>query len=181
MRHIDYGVQFNKLMYERLISGGEITCFSPDEVPEMYEAFFNDQHLFKRLYEAAEKNPLIRKRTFKAAELFGRFMQERKDTGRIYLQNVDHANTHSPFKEEVAPIKMSNLCSEIDLPTLPLNDISDESGRIALCTLSAINWGNVAKPADFEKIFTTDYVRTASKRPRLAPSSRSPPTTSSIL
>ena len=152
VRHIDYGVQFNKLMYERLISGGEITCFSPDEVPEMYEAFFNDQHLFKRLYEAAEKNPLIRKRTFKAAELFGRFMQERKDTGRIYLQNVDHANTHSPFKEEVAPIKMSNLCSEIDLPTLPLSDISDESGRIALCTLSAINWGNVAKPADFEKL-----------------------------
>ena len=152
VRHIDYGVQFNKLMYERLISGGEITCFSPDEVPEMYEAFFNDQHLFKRLYEAAEKNPLLRKRTFKAAELFGRFMQERKDTGRIYLQNVDHANTHSPFKEEVAPIKMSNLCSEIDLPTLPLNDISDESGRIALCTLSAINWGNVAKPADFEKL-----------------------------
>ena len=152
VRQIDYGVQFNKLMYERLISGGEITCFSPDEVPEMYEAFFNDQHLFKRLYEAAEKNPLLRKRTFKAAELFGRFMQERKDTGRIYLQNVDHANTHSPFKEEVAPIKMSNLCSEIDLPTLPLNDISDESGRIALCTLSAINWGNVAKPADFEKL-----------------------------
>lgn len=152
VRHIDYGVQFNKLMYERLISGGDITCFSPDEVPEMYEAFFNDQNLFKRLYEAAEKNPLIRKRTFKAAELFGRYMQERKDTGRIYLQNVDHANTHSPFKEEVAPIKMSNLCSEIDLPTLPLNDISDESGRIALCTLSAINWGNVAKPADFEKL-----------------------------
>jgi len=152
VRHMDYGVQFNKVMYERLITGGEITCFSPDEVPEMYNAFFADQDLFKTLYEAAEKNPLLRKKSFKAAELFGRFMQERKDTGRIYLQNVDHANTHSPFKEEIAPIKMSNLCSEIDLPTVPLNDINDENGRIALCTLSAINWGNVSKPADFEKL-----------------------------
>jgi ribonucleoside-diphosphate reductase alpha chain len=152
VRHMDYGVQFNKVMYERLISGGDITCFSPDEVPEMYDAFFADQNLFKTLYEAAEKNPLLRKKSFKAAELFGRFMQERKDTGRIYLQNVDHANTHSPFKEEIAPIKMSNLCSEIDLPTIPLNDINDELGRIALCTLSAINWGNVSKPADFEKL-----------------------------
>lgn len=152
VRHMDYGVQFNKVMYERLITGGEITCFSPDEVPEMYDAFFADQDLFKTLYEAAEKNPLLRKKSFKAAELFGRFMQERKDTGRIYLQNVDHANTHSPFKEEIAPIKMSNLCSEIDLPTVPLNDINDENGRIALCTLSAINWGNVSKPADFEKL-----------------------------
>lgn len=152
VRHMDYGVQFNKLMYERLISGGDITCFSPDDLPEMFEAFFNDQELFATLYEAAEQNPNIRKKTFKAADLFGRFMQERKDTGRIYLQNVDHANTHSPFKEEIAPIKMSNLCSEIDLPTVPLNDISDEDGRIALCTLSAINWGNVATPADFEKL-----------------------------
>ena len=152
VRHMDYGVQFNKLMYERLISGGDITCFSPDDLPEMFEAFFNDQDLFKTLYEAAEINPMIRKKTFKAADLFGRFMQERKDTGRIYLQNVDHANTHSPFKEDIAPIKMSNLCSEIDLPTVPLNDISDENGRIALCTLSAINWGNVATPADFEKL-----------------------------
>ena len=152
VRHMDYGVQFNKVMYERLITGGDITCFSPDEVPEMYNAFFADQDLFKTLYEAAEQNPLLRKKSFKAAELFGRFMQERKDTGRIYLQNVDHANTHSPFKEEIAPIKMSNLCSEIDLPTIPLKDINDEAGRIALCTLSAINWGNVASPADFEKL-----------------------------
>jgi ribonucleoside-diphosphate reductase alpha chain len=79
-------------------------------------------------------------------------MQERKDTGRIYLQNVDHANTHSPFKEEIAPIKMSNLCAEIDLPTVPLNDLNDEEGRIALCTLSAINWGNIEKPSDFQEL-----------------------------
>jgi ribonucleoside-diphosphate reductase alpha chain len=79
-------------------------------------------------------------------------MQERKDTGRVYLQNVDHANTHSPFDERVAPVKMSNLCAEIDLPTVPLRDVNDEDGRIALCTLSAINWGNVKSPHDFEKM-----------------------------
>jgi ribonucleoside-diphosphate reductase alpha chain len=152
VRQMDYGVQFNKLMYERLITGGDITLFSPHDVPEMYEAFFNDQDRFKELYERAERNTKLRKKTLKAADLFSRFMTERKDTGRIYLQNVDHANTHSPFKEKIAPIKMSNLCSEIDLPTVPLNDVSDENGRIALCTLSAINWGNVKEPRDFERI-----------------------------
>ena len=152
VRHMDYGVQFNKLMYERLISGGEITCFSPHDVPELYDAFFNNQEKFNALYQIAEADPTLRKKTFGAADLFARFMQERKDTGRVYLQNVDHANTHSPFKEEIAPIKMSNLCCEIDLPTVPLNDLHDENGRIALCTLSAINWGNIQVPADFEKI-----------------------------
>jgi ribonucleoside-diphosphate reductase alpha chain len=149
VRHLDYGVQFNKLMYERLISGGDITCFSPHDVPELYEAFFNNQEKFKELYEIAEANPSLRKKTFGAADLFARFMQERKDTGRVYLQNVDHANTHSPFKEEIAPIKMSNIFCEIDLP---LNDLHDENGRIALCTLSAINWGNIKAPSDFEQI-----------------------------
>jgi len=152
VRHMDYGVQFNKLMYERLITGGDITCFSPHDVPEMFEAFFNNQERFKELYERAERNTKLRKKTFKAADLFSRFMQERKDTGRIYLQNVDHANTHSPFDEHVAPVKMSNLCAEIDLPTVPLKDVNDEDGRIALCTLSAINWGNVKSPHDFEKM-----------------------------
>ena len=152
VRHMDYGVQFNKLMYERLITGGDITCFSPHDVPEMFEAFFNNQERFKELYERAERNTKLKKKTFKAADLFSRFMQERKDTGRIYLQNVDHANTHSPFDEAVAPVKMSNLCAEIDLPTVPLTDINDANGRIALCTLSAINWGNVRQPSDFEKM-----------------------------
>lgn len=149
---MDYGVQFNKLMYERLISGGDITCFSPHDVPEVYDAFFSNQDRFRELYEAAEANPAIRKKSFKAVDLFTKFMQERKDTGRIYLQNVDHANTHSPFKEEIAPIRMSNLCSEIDLPTVPLNDLNDEEGRIALCTLSAINWVNIEKPGDFQEL-----------------------------
>jgi ribonucleoside-diphosphate reductase alpha chain len=152
IRHMDYGVQFNKLMYERLIQGGDITLFSPHDVPEMYEAFFNNQERFKELYERAERSTKLRKKVVKAGDLFSSFMSERKDTGRIYLQNVDHANTHSPFKEEIAPVKMSNLCCEIDLPTVPLKDINDEDGRIALCTLSAINWGNVRQPQDFEKM-----------------------------
>lgn len=154
VRHMDYGVQFNKLMYERLITGGDITCFSPNDVPELYESFFNDQDKFKELYERAERNTKLRKKTYKAIDLFSRFMQERKDTGRVYLMNVDHANTHSPFKEKIAPVKMSNLCTEIDLPTVPLKDLNDPDGRIALCTLSATNWGNVKSPKDFERICT---------------------------
>jgi ribonucleoside-diphosphate reductase alpha chain len=152
VRHMDYGVQFNKLMYERLISGGDITLFSPSDVPGLYEAFFADQDKFKELYERAERNTRLRKKTVKALELFSHFMGERKDTGRIYLMNVDHANTHSSFKQEVAPVRQSNLCCEIDLPTKPLNDFNDPDGEIALCTLSAVNWGNVKKPADFERI-----------------------------
>jgi ribonucleoside-diphosphate reductase alpha chain len=151
VRHMDYGVQFNKLMYERLLEGGDITLFSPSDVPGLYEAFFNDQAQFKYLYEKAEVHPNVRKKTIPAIELFSMFMEERKNTGRIYLMNVDHANTHSSFDESVAPVHQSNLCCEIDLPTKPLNDFNDEEGEIALCTLSAINWGKISKPSDFEK------------------------------
>lgn len=152
VRHMDYGVQFNKLMYERLISGGNITLFSPHEVPELYEAFFNDQDKFKELYEAAERKTSIKKKSIPAIELFSSFVTERKDTGRIYLMNVDHANTHGAFLEEVAPIKQSNLCCEIDLPTKPLNDAKDEEGEISLCTLSAINWGVIKDLQEMDKI-----------------------------
>ena len=151
VRHMDYGIQFNKLMYERLLSGGDITLFSPHDVPGMYDAFFQDQEKFKELYETAERNTRIRKKTIKAIDLFGQFIQERKDTGRIFLMNVDHANTHSSFDTSVAPIRQSNLCCEIDLPTKPLNDINDPEGEIALCTLSAINWGVFRQPEDMEK------------------------------
>ena len=151
VRHMDYGVQFNRLFYQRLIQGGDITLFSPNDVPILYTSFFNDQALFETLYVAAEKNPKLRKKTIKAIDLFSSFMQERKDTGRIYLQNVDNANTHSSFDEAVAPIRQSNLCGEIDLPTKPLTHIFDEEGRIALCTLSAVNWGVIKDPKDFEK------------------------------
>lgn len=140
VRHMDYGVQFNKLMYERLMTGGNITLFSPQDVPGLYEAFFNDQDTFRELYEQAERKTSIRKKTVPAIELFSSFMNERKNTGRIYLMNVDHANDHSSFDTSVAPIKQSNLCCEINLPTKPLNSVMDEEGEIALCTLSAINW-----------------------------------------
>tara|TARA_B100000900_G_scaffold34967_2_gene26363 strand:+ start:1415 stop:3718 length:2304 start_codon:yes stop_codon:yes gene_type:complete len=151
VRHLDYGVQFNKLMYERLLTGGNITLFSPSDVPGLYEAFFNDQDKFKELYETAERNTRIRKKSISASELFGIFMEERKNTGRIYLMNVDHANTHGAFDEQAAPIRQSNLCCEINLPTKPLNNFDDPEGEISLCTLSAINWGNIKKPDDFEK------------------------------
>ena len=152
VRHMDYGVQFNKLMYERLISGGDITLFSPSDVPGLYDAFFNDQDLFKELYETAERNTRLRKKTIKAIELFSMFVQERKDTGRLYLMNVDHANTHGSFLEDVAPIKQSNLCCEIDLPTKPLSDVNGAEGEISLCTLSAINWGVIKDFTELEKI-----------------------------
>ena len=152
VRHMDYGVQFNKLMYERLISGGNITLFSPHDVPGLYEAFFADQDKFQELYEQAERKTSIKKKTIPAIDLFSNFVQERKDTGRIYLMNVDHANTHGAFIEEVAPVKQSNLCCEIDLPTKPLKDINDPDGEISLCTLSAVNWGVLKDPSEFEKI-----------------------------
>jgi len=151
VRHLDYGVQFNKVMYERLLAGGNITLFSPHDCPDLYDAFFRDVDAFRTLYEKYERNTKIRKKTVPAIDLFSAFMQERKDTGRIYLMNVDHANDHGSFIKEKAPIKMSNLCCEITLPTTPLNDIKDETGEISLCTLAAINWGKIKKPTDFEK------------------------------
>ena len=149
IRHLDYGVQFNKVMYERLLSGGNITLFSPHDCPDLYRAFFSDVDEFRALYEKYERSK-IRKKTIPAIDLFSAFVTERKDTGRIYLMNVDHANEHGSFTT-AAPIKMSNLCCEITLPTTPLKDINDEEGEISLCTLAAINWGKIKKPADFEK------------------------------
>ena len=151
VRHMDYAFQFNKLMYERLLSGGNITFFDPNDVPGLYEAFFADQDEFDRLYEKYERKTSIRKKTLPALEVFQQFLTERKDTGRIYLMNVDHANDHGAFKPEVAPIRMSNLCCEIDLPTRPLNNHDDTEGEISLCTLSAINWGLIHETSEFEK------------------------------
>ena len=151
VRHLDYGVQFNKLMYERLIQGGDITLFSPSDVPGLYDAFFADQERFKELYETAERNTRLRKKTIPAADLFSAFIEERKNTGRVYLMNVDHANDHSAFDKTVAPVHQSNLCCEINLPTKPLTQIDDPNGEISLCTLSAINWGNLRTPAEFKR------------------------------
>ena len=151
VRHMDYAFQFNKLMYTRLIEGGNITFFDPNDVPGLYDAFFSDQDKFQELYEKYERATSIRKKVLPALDVFQMFLTERKDTGRIYLMNVDHANEHGSFDETVAPIRMSNLCCEIDLPTSPLEDINDTSGEISLCTLSAINWGLINEPSEFEK------------------------------
>jgi len=141
VRHLDYGVQLNRLMYQRLIKSQNITLFSPHDTPGLYDAFFADQDEFERLYTQYEADDSIRKRTIPAVDLFSLMMQERAGTGRIYIQNVDHCNTHSPFDPAVAPVRQSNLCMEIALPTNPLNDINDTEGEIALCTLSAFNLG----------------------------------------
>ncbi|UDN24800.1 class 1a ribonucleoside-diphosphate reductase subunit alpha [Aeromonas veronii] len=152
VRHMDYGVQINKLMYQRLIKGGDITLFSPSDAPGLYDAFFADQDKFEALYVKYEQDPAIRKKTLKAVDLFSLMMQERAGTGRIYIQNVDHCNTHSPFDPSVAPVRQSNLCLEIALPTKPLNNIDDENGEIALCTLSAFNLGAIDKLEDLEEM-----------------------------
>ena len=154
VRHMDYAFQFNKLMYERLLSGGDITFFDPHDVPGLYEAFFADQEKFKTLYEKYEKVRSIRKKSMPALEVFQKILTERKDTGRIYIMNVDHANEHGAFDVKKAPIRMSNLCCEIDLPTKPLESYDDENGEISLCTLSAINWGLIDDTKDFEKYCT---------------------------
>lgn len=152
VRHLDYGVQFNRVMYSRLIKDEMITLFSPSDVPGLYDAFFEDQDLFEQLYVKYENDPAIRKKRMKALELFTLFMQERASTGRIYLQNVDHCNTHSPFKSKVAPVRQSNLCLEIALPTKPLNDVNDPNGEIALCTLSAFNLGAIDNLSELEEL-----------------------------
>ncbi|GAB3016256.1 class 1a ribonucleoside-diphosphate reductase subunit alpha [Bowmanella dokdonensis] len=152
VRHLDYGVQFNKLMYQRLIKDEHITLFSPSDVPGLYDAFFADQDEFEKLYVKYEQDPSIRKKQIKAIELFSLFMQERASTGRIYLQNVDHCNTHSPFDAKVAPVRQSNLCLEIALPTKPLEHVNDENGEIALCTLSAFNLGAIDSLDELEEM-----------------------------
>ena len=152
VRHMDYGVQINKLMYTRLIKGGHISLFSPSDVPGLYDAFFADQVEFERLYDIYEQDTSIKRETVKAIDLFSLLMQERASTGRIYIQNVDHCNTHSPFDPSVAPVRQSNLCLEIALPTKPLTHVNDEEGEIALCTLSAFNLGAIEKLEDLEEL-----------------------------
>lgn len=143
-RHIDYAFQFNKLMYERLIKNENITLFSPDVANgKLYEYFFSDQDKFEELYVELEKTEKF-KEVIPAIELFSIFAQERAQTGRIYLQNVDHCNTNSPFDVEFAPIKQSNLCLEIALPTTTIDNLDkDENAEIALCTLAAFNLGKL--------------------------------------
>ena len=142
-RHLDYGVQLSKLFYQRFLNNEYITLFSPSDVDGLYETFFSNQAKFEELYIKYENDEKIRKKKVKASELFSLLINERSSTGRIYIQNIDHSNTHSAFIEDKAPIKQSNLCLEITLPTKPLNNILDPEGEIALCTLAAFNLGEL--------------------------------------
>jgi len=121
-RNLDYSIQLSRLFYDRLISGGDITLFCPNDVPDLYDAFFKDQDEFDRLYVKYEKSYKIEKTTVPAIEVFSKLMQERKETGRIYFMNVDHCNTHSSFKQDLAPIRMSNLCLSGNTDIVIMND-----------------------------------------------------------
>ncbi|MEI9553657.1 class 1a ribonucleoside-diphosphate reductase subunit alpha [Enterobacter hormaechei] len=153
-RHVDYGLQINKLLYTRLQHGKNITLFHPNVAGgKLYEYFFSDQEKFQQLYEELEEDPSVAKKSISAADAFSVFGQERSQTGRIYVQHVDHCNTNSPFDPKQAPVKQSNLCMEIALPTHPINDINDpkDPGEVALCTLSAINLGKIEKLEDMRE------------------------------
>lgn len=146
-RHLDYGIEINGFLYRRMQEGKDIALFSPDEVPNLFEAFYADQEEFARLYEIYESNPKIRRRTMSASEFLSAFVSERSSTGRNYVAHVDHMNTNSPFDPNVAPIYQSNLCLEIALPTKPIGMLqeSGDMGEIALCTLAAFNLGCVSE------------------------------------
>ncbi len=146
IRTMDYGIQLSKLFYERLMRNGNITLFSPSDTPDLFEAFFKDDAAFESLYTNYENDEAIPKKTVPAIELFSSLIQERKDTGRIYIMNVDHANNHGAYIRDVAPIIQSNLCLEILQHTSPLGDDDQE---ISLCTLAAINMGKIHNPEDF--------------------------------
>ena len=147
VRKLDYSIQISKLFYERFIQDAEITLFSPHNVPGLYSSFGLPQ--FDDLYVQYENDPSIPKKTVKAQELILDLLKERAETGRIYLMNIDHCNSHSSFKDK---IEMSNLCQEITLPTYPIQHIDDENGEIALCILSAINVGKVKSDEELEDL-----------------------------
>jgi len=146
VRKLDYSVQLSELFYKRFIENGEITLFSPHEVPGLYDAFGTPE--FDELYEKYERSTKIKKKKVSAQDLFLSILKERAETGRIYIMNIDHSNTHSSFKDVV---RMSNLCQEITLPTDPLQHIDGE-GEIALCILSAINLGQIKNKEELENL-----------------------------
>ena len=141
VRKLDYSIQLSKLFYERFLNNEEITLFSPHEVPGLYEAFGTEE--FDEIYEKYERAYSVPKKKISAQKLFMEILKERAETGRIYIMNIDHCNSHSSFWEDTAKINMSNLCQEITLPTTPLKSPDDEDGEIALCILSAVNVGNL--------------------------------------
>ena len=147
VRKLDYSIQLSKLFYERFIENKEITLFSPHDVPDVYESFGTDR--FDELYCSYELDESIPRTTVNAQELILDLLKERAETGRIYLMNMDHVNSHSSFKDKV---EMSNLCQEITLPTTPLQHIDDPNGEIALCILSAINVGTLRNLDQLEEL-----------------------------
>tara|TARA_Y200000002_G_scaffold172337_1_gene142232 strand:+ start:264 stop:2585 length:2322 start_codon:yes stop_codon:yes gene_type:complete len=147
VRKLDYSIQLSKLFYERFIKSENISLFSPNDVPGLYDSFGTDD--FDRLYEEYEGQTDIPRTTVAAQELILDLLKERAETGRIYLMNIDHCNTHSSFKDMV---RMSNLCQEITLPTVPIQHIDDSEGEIALCILSAINVGKVRSDKELEEL-----------------------------
>ena len=147
VRKLDYSIQLSKLFYERFINNEHITLFSPHDVPGLYSAFGTPG--FDDLYRAYEGDPDIPQKAVGAQDLILDLLKERAETGRIYIMNIDHCNTHSSFKDK---IEMSNLCQEITLPTYPLNHIDDEFGEIALCILSAINVGKIKSDEELENL-----------------------------
>jgi len=147
VRKLDYSIQISKLFYERFIKDEEVTLFSPHDVPGLYDSFGLPS--FDDLYVSYENDPSVPKKTIKAQELILNLLKERAETGRIYLMNIDHCNSHSSFKDKV---EMSNLCQEITLPTYPIQHIDDTSGEIALCILSAINVGKVKSDDELEEL-----------------------------
>ncbi len=146
VRKLDYSIQISKLFYERFINDEDITLFSPHEVPELYEAFGTPE--FDEIYLTTERKTSVNKKKVSAQSLFMAMLKERAETGRIYIQNIDHSNTHSSFKDKVS---MSNLCQEITLPTTPIQHI-DGDGEIALCILSAINVGTIKDIEELENL-----------------------------
>jgi ribonucleoside-diphosphate reductase alpha chain len=147
VRKLDYSIQISKIFYERFINNQDISLFSPHDVPELSANFGLDG--FDDLYLAAERDQSIPRKTIGAQELILDLLKERAETGRIYIMNIDHCNSHSSFKDK---IEMSNLCQEITLPTKPLNHIDDPDGEIALCILSAVNVGKVKDDEEFEEL-----------------------------
>ena len=147
VRKLDYSIQISKLFYERFIADAEISLFSPHDVPGLYDAFGTDR--FDDLYVAAERDDSIPRKTLGAQKLILDLLKERAETGRIYIMNIDHCNSHSSFKDKV---NMSNLCQEITLPTDPIRHIDDDAGEIALCILSAVNVGKIKNLEEMENL-----------------------------
>ena len=147
VRKLDYSIQISKLFYERFITSSDISLFSPHDVPNLYDVFGTEE--FDKLYTEYEADTTIPRKTIAAQELILNLLKERAETGRIYIMNIDHCNSHSSFLDKV---NMSNLCQEITLPTVPLNHIDDKGGEIALCILSAINVGKIQSDKELEDL-----------------------------